>query len=148
MHRWVLLTQVARMEVQGPWIRLRCSSLLPCALAADHAAPALPHPPLSPPVTRVSSVAAMFQACIDAGVPAERLAAHMHDTYGQALANILAALQLGVSVVDSSGVCLLRCVLASEVWVGGWLCVRDAVNIIRAACCWSFPVLPEPNKGS
>lgn len=70
----------------------------------------------------------MFQACIDSGVPAERLAAHMHDTYGQALANILAALQLGVSVVDSSGVCLLRGVLASEVWVGGWLCVRDAVQ--------------------
>jgi len=30
------------------------------------------------------------------------LAVHMHDTYGQALANIYAALQMGVSVVDSS----------------------------------------------
>ena len=36
-------------------------------------------------------------------VPVSRLAAHMHDTYGQALANILAALQMGVAVVDSSG---------------------------------------------
>lgn len=45
----------------------------------------------------------MFRACMDAGVPVDRLAAHMHDTYGQALANILAALQLGVRVVDSSG---------------------------------------------
>lgn len=35
-------------------------------------------------------------------VPVQRLAAHLHDTYGQALANLLAALQLGVSVVDSS----------------------------------------------
>ncbi len=35
-------------------------------------------------------------------VPAERLAVHFHDTYGQALANILAALQAGVSVIDSS----------------------------------------------
>lgn len=31
-----------------------------------------------------------------------QLAVHFHDTYGQALANILASLQLGVAVVDSS----------------------------------------------
>ena len=35
-------------------------------------------------------------------VPLERLALHFHDTYGQALANILACLELGVSVVDSA----------------------------------------------
>ena len=35
-------------------------------------------------------------------VPMERLAAHFHDTYGQALANLLAVLQLGVRTVDSS----------------------------------------------
>ncbi|XP_029633952.1 hydroxymethylglutaryl-CoA lyase, mitochondrial isoform X1 [Octopus sinensis] len=35
-------------------------------------------------------------------VPVEKLAVHCHDTYGQALANIFAALQMGVSVVDSS----------------------------------------------
>ena len=35
-------------------------------------------------------------------VPIERLAAHFHDTYGQGLANVLAVLQEGVSVVDSS----------------------------------------------
>jgi hydroxymethylglutaryl-CoA lyase len=35
-------------------------------------------------------------------VPIARLAVHFHDTYGQALANILAALEKGVSVVDSS----------------------------------------------
>lgn len=35
-------------------------------------------------------------------VPVEALAVHMHDTYGQALANILISLQMGVSVVDSS----------------------------------------------
>ena len=32
----------------------------------------------------------------------ERLAVHFHDTYGQALANILAALECGIAVVDSS----------------------------------------------
>lgn len=35
-------------------------------------------------------------------VPVSALAAHFHDTYGQALANILIALQEGISVVDSS----------------------------------------------
>ncbi|XP_002983750.2 hydroxymethylglutaryl-CoA lyase, mitochondrial isoform X1 [Selaginella moellendorffii] len=35
-------------------------------------------------------------------VPVENLAVHMHDTYGQALSNILVALQMGVSTVDSS----------------------------------------------
>jgi hydroxymethylglutaryl-CoA lyase len=35
-------------------------------------------------------------------VPIDHLAAHFHDTYGQALANILAVLQQGVSVIDSS----------------------------------------------
>jgi hydroxymethylglutaryl-CoA lyase len=35
-------------------------------------------------------------------VPLERIALHFHDTYGQALANILACLELGVSVVDSA----------------------------------------------
>lgn len=35
-------------------------------------------------------------------VPVERLAGHFHDTYGQALANILAAMDLGVAVFDSS----------------------------------------------
>lgn len=35
-------------------------------------------------------------------IPVEHLAVHLHDTYGQALANILVALQEGVSVVDTS----------------------------------------------
>ena len=46
-----------------------------------------------------------MQAMIEAvarEVPLERLAVHCHDTYGQALANIYAALELGVAVVDSA----------------------------------------------
>jgi isopropylmalate/homocitrate/citramalate synthase len=39
---------------------------------------------------------------VDARVPGARLAAHFHDTYGQALANLLAVLEMGVSVIDSS----------------------------------------------
>lgn len=44
----------------------------------------------------------MLKSTVKAGVPIERLAAHFHDTYGQALANVLAALQFGVSTFDSS----------------------------------------------
>jgi len=44
---------------------------------------------------------AMIEAAA-AEVPVERLAVHFHDTYGQALANILAVLDLGVAVVDSA----------------------------------------------
>jgi len=35
-------------------------------------------------------------------IPVAQIALHFHDTYGQALANILACLALGVSVVDSA----------------------------------------------
>ena len=35
-------------------------------------------------------------------MPLHALAAHMHDTYGQGCANVLTALQMGVSVIDSS----------------------------------------------
>jgi len=35
-------------------------------------------------------------------IPEGKLAVHFHDTYGQALANILVALQQGISVVDSA----------------------------------------------
>jgi hydroxymethylglutaryl-CoA lyase len=35
-------------------------------------------------------------------VPMAKMAVHFHDTYGQALANILACLELGIAVVDSS----------------------------------------------
>jgi len=37
-----------------------------------------------------------------AHIPVERIAIHFHDTWGQALANILASLQLGIAVVDSA----------------------------------------------
>jgi len=35
-------------------------------------------------------------------IPVDRLAVHFHDTYGQALVNILVALQQGIAVVDSA----------------------------------------------
>ncbi|MGO1073659.1 hydroxymethylglutaryl-CoA lyase [Lysobacter sp. CA199] len=44
---------------------------------------------------------AMFKA-VASEVPTQALAVHFHDTYGQALSNILACLEEGVAVVDSA----------------------------------------------
>ena len=44
---------------------------------------------------------AMLEACATE-VPMHDLAVHFHDTYGQALANVLVCLEAGVRVVDSS----------------------------------------------
>lgn len=44
----------------------------------------------------------MLEAVEAAGVPMDKCAVHFHDTYGLALANILASLQVGINVVDSS----------------------------------------------
>ena len=38
----------------------------------------------------------------EGAIPVEQLAVHFHDTRGTALANVLMALQLGISIVDSS----------------------------------------------
>ncbi|MAB51743.1 MULTISPECIES: hydroxymethylglutaryl-CoA lyase [unclassified Marinobacter] len=43
----------------------------------------------------------MLEAVV-AEVPIEKLAAHFHDTYGQALANLYAVLEEGIAVIDSS----------------------------------------------
>jgi hydroxymethylglutaryl-CoA lyase len=43
----------------------------------------------------------MIKACKES-VGIEKLAVHFHDTYGQALANILSSLELGIKVIDTS----------------------------------------------
>ena len=43
-----------------------------------------------------------LQECVKQGLPISELAVHLHDTFGQAVANICLALQMGVSVVDCS----------------------------------------------
>jgi hydroxymethylglutaryl-CoA lyase len=52
-------------------------------------------------VSTPGKMLAMLDAVAE-DVPVAALAVHCHDTYGQALANILAALQMGVAVVDAS----------------------------------------------
>jgi hydroxymethylglutaryl-CoA lyase len=46
-------------------------------------------------------IRAVIEACATR-VPADQLAGHYHDTYGQALANIYASMELGVATFDSS----------------------------------------------
>jgi hydroxymethylglutaryl-CoA lyase len=59
-------------------------------------------------------VRAVFDAFAEAGVPTDRLAVHFHDTYGQALANVYAALESGVATVDSSAGGLGGCPFAQS----------------------------------
>jgi hydroxymethylglutaryl-CoA lyase len=48
-----------------------------------------------------AKVQAMIEACAK-HVPVDRLAGHYHDTYGQAIANVYASLELGIATYDSS----------------------------------------------
>jgi hydroxymethylglutaryl-CoA lyase len=59
----------------------------------------------------------------------DRLAVHFHDTYGQALANILAALEAGVGVVDSSVAGLGGCPYAPG--AGGNVASEDVLYMLR-----------------
>jgi hydroxymethylglutaryl-CoA lyase len=49
-----------------------------------------------------TQVRALLSSHRDAGIPLQHVAVHFHDTYGQGLANVLTAIELGVSVVDAS----------------------------------------------
>lgn len=63
-------------------------------------------------------------------VSAEHLAVHCHDTYGQALANILVALQHGVSTVDSSVAGLGGCPFAGP-GASGNVATEDVVYMLN-----------------
>lgn len=65
----------------------------------------------------------------DRGLGPDRLAVHFHDTYGQALANTLVALQHGVTTVDSSAGGLGGCPYAGS--ATGNLATEDLVWQLR-----------------
>ncbi|MGP3944525.1 MULTISPECIES: hydroxymethylglutaryl-CoA lyase [Streptomyces] len=93
----------------------------------------------------------------EAGVANDRLAVHFHDTYGQALANTLAALQHGVTTVDASAGGLGGCPyaksatgnLATEdlVWMLDGLGIETGVDIGRltATSVWMARHLGRPS---
>ncbi|MEZ9237883.1 hydroxymethylglutaryl-CoA lyase [Shewanella sp. 10N.286.52.A9] len=62
-------------------------------------------------------------------VPVEKLALHFHDTYGQALANIQACLDTGISVIDSSVAGLGGCPYAKG--ASGNLATEDVVYMLH-----------------
>ena len=67
-------------------------------------------------------------AAVSARVPVAHLAVHFHDTYGQALANVLASLELGITVVDSSVAGLGGCPYAAG--ATGNLATEDLVYML------------------
>ncbi|MBB4932987.1 hydroxymethylglutaryl-CoA lyase [Lipingzhangella halophila] len=73
-------------------------------------------------------VEAVIGAFETAGVPTESIAVHFHDTYGQALANTLAALRCGVSTVDASAGGLGGCPYAKS--ATGNLATEDLVWLL------------------
>lgn len=74
------------------------------------------------------TVIPMLEAVLDA-VPVDKLAVHFHDTYGQALSNILASLQMGISTVDSSVSGLGGCPYAKV--ASGNVATEDVVYLLN-----------------
>jgi hydroxymethylglutaryl-CoA lyase len=84
-------------------------------------------------------VPVLLDAVEAAGVPRRQVALHFHDTYGQALANVLAGLEAGVTEFDSSAGGLGGCPyaksatgnLATEdlVWLLDGLGIRSGVDL-------------------
>ena len=61
-------------------------------------------------------------------IPVNKLAVHFHDTYGQALANIFASLELGIATVDSSVAGLGGCPYAQG--ASGNIATEDLVYML------------------
>jgi len=84
-------------------------------------------------------VVALLDALQDKGIGVEQTAVHFHDTYGQALANTLAALQQGVRTVDAAAGGLGGCPFAKSatgnlatedlVWALDGMGVRTGVDL-------------------
>jgi hydroxymethylglutaryl-CoA lyase len=71
---------------------------------------------------------AMLEACARR-VPLARLAGHYHDTYGQALANVYASLELGVATFDASVAGLGGCPYAAG--ATGNVATEDVVYLLH-----------------
>ena len=71
---------------------------------------------------------AMIEACARR-VPLEHLAGHYHDTYGQALANIYASLEMGVATFDASVAGLGGCPYAAG--ASGNVATEDVIYMLN-----------------
>ena len=79
-------------------------------------------------VATPGQVSDMIARLTAAGTPIESIGVHFHDTYGQALANTLAALRCGVTTVDSSAGGLGGCPYAKS--ATGNLATEDLVYML------------------
>jgi len=70
----------------------------------------------------------MLKACMEVA-PIEKLALHFHNTYGQALANIYACMQLGANIIDSSVAGLGGCPYAKG--ASGNVATEDVVYMLN-----------------
>lgn len=70
----------------------------------------------------------MLKACMDVA-PIEKLALHFHNTYGQALANIYACMQLGANIIDSSVAGLGGCPYAKG--ASGNVATEDVIYMLN-----------------
>jgi hydroxymethylglutaryl-CoA lyase len=75
-----------------------------------------------------ASISRMIEACAKE-VPIELLAGHYHDTYGMAIANIYASLQLGMAAFDSSIAGLGGCPYAKG--ASGNVATEDVVYLLH-----------------
>lgn len=75
-----------------------------------------------------ASVKRMIEACAVV-VPIKRLAGHYHDTYGMAIANIYASLEMGMAVFDSSIAGLGGCPYAPG--ASGNVATEDVVYLLN-----------------
>lgn len=108
-------------------------------------------------VATAGQVTALISDLASAGVPIGQLGVHFHDTYGQALANTLAALQSGVTTIDSSAGGLGGCPyaksatgnLATEdlVWLLDGLGITSGVDLrqLVATSSWLAAELGRPS---
>jgi hydroxymethylglutaryl-CoA lyase len=80
-------------------------------------------------VATAGQVTGLLEAFGDAGTGTDRLALHFHDTYGQALANVLAGLRAGVTTYDASAGGLGGCPYAES--ATGNLATEDLVWMLE-----------------
>jgi isopropylmalate/homocitrate/citramalate synthase len=80
-------------------------------------------------VATPNQVVDVLALLLSAAIPIERLAVHFHDTRGTALANVLMALQMGVSIIDSSAGGLGGCPYAPG--AAGNLATEDLLYMVH-----------------
>ncbi|XBB70397.1 hydroxymethylglutaryl-CoA lyase [Nocardioides sp. WV_118_6] len=111
-------------------------------------------------VATAGHVRALVAAFAEAGVGCERLALHFHDTYGQALTNVHAGLQAGITTFDASAGGLGGCPyaksatgnLATEdlVWFLTGLGIEHGVDLdaVVATSVWMAGQLGRPSPSA